>query len=117
MLLKKTKKETQIVASKIVRRKTIASMGKGLMFHKKIRDEAHIFYLSNKRREAITMFFVFFPIDIIFLDENKKIVELKENIKPFSNYYSKNEAKYVVELESGEVKRKKLRLGDELIFD
>ena len=39
------------------------------------------------------MFFVFFPIDVLFLDKNKKVVELKENFKPFSIYFPKNKAK------------------------
>ena len=44
------------------------------------------------------MFFVFFPIDVLFLDKNKKIIEIKKNLRPFSFYYSKNKAKYVAEL-------------------
>lgn len=117
MLLKKTKTGTQNICSKIVRRKTIASMGKGLMFHKKIKDEAHIFYLRVVRREAITMFFVFFSLDVLFLDEHKKVVEIKENLRPFANYLPKNKASYVVELEKGTVAAKKLKVHDELIFD
>ncbi|PIN81295.1 hypothetical protein COV13_01725 [Candidatus Woesearchaeota archaeon CG10_big_fil_rev_8_21_14_0_10_32_9] len=117
MLLKKTKTGTQRICSKIVERRTVASMGKGLMFHKKIKDEAHIFYLRIIRREAITMFFVFFPLDVLFLDEHKRIVEIKENLKPFANYLPKNKASYVVELEKGTVAAKKLEVNDELIFD
>lgn len=117
MLLRKTKNGTDKICTNIIRRKSIASMGKGLMFHRKIKDEAHIFYLRKKRREAITMWFVFFPLDILFLDENKKIVEIKENLKPFANYVPKNKVQYVIELEKGTTNKKNIKIGQEFIFN
>ena len=44
------------------------------------------------------MFFVFYKIDVLYLDENKKVIEIKKNFKPFSSYTPKNKAKYVIEL-------------------
>ena len=41
--------------------------------------------------------FVFFPINVYFLNEKKELVETKENFKPFSIYTSKKKARYAVE--------------------
>ena len=51
-------------------------------------------------RSSLHMFFVFFPIDVLFLDKDKKIIEIKRNFKPFSFYKSKEKAMYVVEITS-----------------
>ncbi|MBD3248915.1 DUF192 domain-containing protein [Candidatus Woesearchaeota archaeon] len=68
---------------------------RGLMFSKK---KNLIFVFHKERRVGLHMFFVFFPIDVLFLDEDKKIIEIKKNFKPFRFYKSKKKAKYVVEI-------------------
>ena len=85
------------------------------MFSGKI-SGAYIFVFEKKRRMDMHMMFVFFPIDVLFLDESKKIVEMKENFLPFSFYYSKNMAKYVIELPNNSIKKFKLKLDDVLKF-
>lgn len=71
----------------------------GLMFARKPRPT-----LLRNRRETrfgsgIHMFFVFFPLDIIWLDSEYKIVDIRKNVKPFTGpYYPKKPAKYVLEL-------------------
>jgi len=62
------------------------------------------------------MFFVFFPIDIIFLDEQNKIVELKENFRPFQNYTSASKIISFIELRNGVIKRYSLKKGYILKF-
>jgi len=109
-------KSKKIVCTKVIFRNNVFSKGFGLMCHKKIVDEAHIFLFNEKKRVALTMWFVFFPIDVLYLDENKKIVEIKENFKPFKNYYPKKEAMFVIELPNGTVKEKKLKIEDKLNF-
>lgn len=44
------------------------------------------------------MFFVFYSIDVLLLNEKKEIVEIKKNFKPFTFWNSKEKGKYVVEL-------------------
>jgi len=65
----------------------------GLMFSKK---KNLIFDLKN-RKEIIHSFFVFFPINLYFLDENFRILE-KRILKPFRFYIPKKKAKYLVEI-------------------
>jgi uncharacterized membrane protein (UPF0127 family) len=71
------------------------SKAKGLMFSKK---KNLIFVFNKEKKIGLHMFFVFFQIDILFLDKNKRIIEIKKNFRPFSFYTSKNKVKYVVEL-------------------
>ena len=60
------------------------------------------------------MLFVFYPIDVIFLDEQKKVVEIKENFRPFRFYTPKKKARYVLELPKGSVNRSRTELGDRI---
>ena len=62
------------------------------------------------------MFFVFYPIDVLFLDKNKKIVEIKENFKPFTLHNPKNKAQYIIELPKGTIKQTKTGIGDTISF-
>jgi len=66
-----------------------------------------VFVFEHEQRVSLHMFFVFFPIDVLFLDHKKKIVEIKTQFKPFTFYKSKEKAKYVVELVNNKKKYKK----------
>jgi hypothetical protein len=91
--------------------KSLLSRGFGLMFSKK---RILVFVFDKEKISALHMFFVFFPIDALFLDANKIVVEIKENLKPFSLYMPKKKAKYIIELP----KTKKLdaKVGDRIDF-
>jgi len=60
------------------------------------------------------MLFVFYPIDVLFLDKNKIVVEIKENFMPFAFYTPKNKAQYVTELPKGTIKKSKTEIGDKI---
>ncbi len=62
------------------------------------------------------MFCVFFPIDIIFLDAKRKVVEIKRDLSPFTNYLPRKNAQYFIELESGIITKTKTRIGHEIVF-
>ncbi len=99
----------KIKAAKLCR--SVLSKTIGLMFSKK-----KIIVLEFKKEKIIPlhMFFVFYPIDVLFLDKNKKIIEIKRNFKPFTLYTSKNKAKYVVEMPKQEKIR--FKTGDSVTF-
>lgn len=65
------------------------------MFRKK---QNLIMKFSEEKRIALHMFFVFYPIDVLVLNKNKEIVEIKKKFKPFTFWNSKEKGKYVVEL-------------------
>jgi uncharacterized membrane protein (UPF0127 family) len=75
--------------------KSILSKATGLMFSKR---KNLIFIFSDERIVALHMIFVFFPIDVLFLDKNKKVVEIKKDFKPWTFYTPKKKAMYVIEL-------------------
>lgn len=75
-----------------------------------------LFVFDNERIRSFHMFFVFFPIDIIFLDSKKRIVEIKENFMPFTFYTPKKAFRYAVEMSAGMVKKRGLTFGTKLFF-
>lgn len=114
MIKNKTKKTVICKNVKILT--TVLQKAIGLMFHKKITDVAYVFVFEKPMRVDLHMFFVFFKIDLLFLDENKKVIEIKERFKPFALYYSKKEVYYVVELPCGKVKESKTKIKDVVEF-
>ena len=85
----------------------------GLMFSKK-QKKSLIFKFNKEIIIHLHMFFVFYPIDVLFLDKNKIVVDIKENFKPFTFYKSKKKAMYAVELPNGIIKRTKTEIGDKI---
>jgi uncharacterized membrane protein (UPF0127 family) len=75
-----------------------------------------VFVFKKEKINPLHMLFVFYPIDVLFLDKNKKIVEIKENFRPFEFYTPKKKSKYVIELAKGAVKRSKTKVGDKIRF-
>lgn len=75
--------------------KSFYSQARGLMLRKK---QNLIMKFSIERKVSLHMFFVFYPIDVLILNKNKEIVEIKANFKPFTFWNSKEKGKYVVEL-------------------
>jgi hypothetical protein len=77
------------------------SRAKGLMFSKKSAfDYGLIFDLERDTRigASIHMFFVFFPINIVFLDSKKRVVDVKIKLMPFRATKPKRKCRYVIEL-------------------
>ena len=62
------------------------------------------------------MFFVFYSIDVLFLNSNKIVVELKKDFQPFTFYSSKNKAVYIVELQLGAIEKTNTTIGDIIDF-
>ena len=73
---------------------TLWSQARGLMFSK---PKTLLFCFKTQRRVLIHNWFVFFPIDLIFLDQNKRIVETKRELSPFSWYKSRELASFLIE--------------------
>lgn len=63
------------------------------------------------------MFFVFYPIDVLWLDKNNRVVQIKEHFKPFATARAFHPSKYIVELPDGLIAKTKTNLGDIVQFD
>lgn len=88
---------------------------KGLMLEKRENfDYALVFELGSESGigASVHMMFMRFPIDIIFLDAAKKVVD-KATLMPWAlNYTPKKAAKYFAEMPEG--KGKQISIGDKL---
>ena len=82
-----------------------------------VKPKTLIFIFNKEKIIPLHMFFVLYPIDVLFLDKNRIVVEKKENFKPFTFYTPKKKAMYVIELPKDTIKETKTRLGDEIEFD
>lgn len=94
----------------------ILSKAKGLMFSKKLQDKALIFKFNKEKTISLHMFFVFYPIDVIFLNEYKEVVDFKQNFRPFTFYSSKSKAKFALEMPSGTISKAKINIYDKIEF-
>jgi len=107
-ILNKTKKT--IVSKDAERCESILCKTIGLIGTSKKQKKTLLFVFNNERIIDLHMFFVFYKIDVVFLDKNKKVVEIKKSFRPFTVYISKKKAMYVVE--GGEGMVKKTKVGD-----
>jgi len=118
MILKNITKKSEIKNVEIA--DSFLSKIKGLMFKKKGRLLLK-FYFQDYHK--IWMLFMKFSIGLVFIDKNKKIIDIIENAKPITFnpktwkiYGPKKKCKYILEVESGLVKSKKFVAGDQLRF-
>jgi len=67
---------------------------RGLMFSKR----KTLFFVFDKEQVVpLHMWFVFYRIDVIYLNEDAVVVEIKQDLKPFTFYTSKYKCKYIIE--------------------
>lgn len=91
----------------------LRSKSVGLMFSKK-RKIALIFKFKKEKIIALHMLFVFYPIDAVFLDKGKRVVDMKKNFRPFAFYKSKKKAMYCIELPQGSIIKANTEIGDKI---
>ena len=68
-------------------------------------------------RFGIHTFLVKFPIDILILDKNKKVISLRKNLKPNRIFLWNPLYNIVVELPSGALEKSKTQVGDILKYN
>jgi len=89
----------------------------GLMFRPSLpKDRGMLFIFERPDFHGIWMKNCRFPIDIVWLDEERKVVHLAESVPPCKAepcpvYNPLRRASYVVELNAGQAKREKAVLG------
>ncbi|MBW6451780.1 MAG: DUF192 domain-containing protein [DPANN group archaeon] len=93
----------------------------GLMFRKSGRM---LFKFNREGSYGIWMPFMHMSLDLIFIDKDKKIVDIKEDVKPITIflknlkiYYPQKKSKYILEIEKGLSNTKNLEIDDILEFD
>jgi uncharacterized membrane protein (UPF0127 family) len=108
----------QVLAARTTVCDTFWSKFLGLMFRRSLdADQALLFCYSRESiaETSIHMFFVPFPIAVIWLNARKEVVDLAL-AKPFRPYYaSRAPAQYFVEGVPGLLEQ--AQIGDELVFE
>jgi uncharacterized membrane protein (UPF0127 family) len=114
-VINKTAKKTLCKSSELCI--TAISKAQGLMFSRRLKNHCLIFEFQKPRKAYLHMFFVFFSIDILFLDPSKTVIGLLHHVKPFTPYIaSKIPVKYVLELPKGKLRSTNTREGHKIDF-
>ena len=93
----------------------------GLSGRKTLADNAGLLFIFE--RPAIQGFWMKdmrFPIDIIFLDEGLRVINVYEGVAPSTFptlFYPLTLAQYVLEINSGEASRLGIDIGSQMILD
>jgi uncharacterized membrane protein (UPF0127 family) len=94
----------------------------GLMFRPSLpRDRSLLFVFDAPDFHGIWMKNCRFPIDIVWLDEQRKVVHLAESVPPCRkdpcpSYSPLRRAAYVVEMNAGQARKEKVEMGSTLEF-
>lgn len=94
----------------------------GLMFREHMDDDVGmLFIFPDTQRRAFWMKNTLISLDILYFDQNKKLVSISENTPPCKNtttrcpnYPSAQPAKYVLEINAGLSEEYGFKTGDEL---
>lgn len=83
-------------------------------------SEGMLFVFPSNDTWSIWMKGMNLPIDIVWLDEDKRVVHTEKNVQPDSpphaTYRPSVPARYVVELSAGSVKKYKIKVNDVAVF-
>jgi len=94
----------------------------GLMFREKVNDDqGMLFVFEEEDIHSFWMKNTLIPLDILWLDENKRIVHIEEHVPPCKadpcpSYGPSMPALFVLELKDGRVAANGLKLYDRLEF-
>ncbi len=83
-------------------------------------NEAMLFVFPQSRIYPFWMKDMKFPIDILWLDNHKKVVFIKEHAQPEEypmSYTPDRESRYVLEFVDGFVEKNKVKVGDRFEWD
>ncbi len=91
----------------------------GLMYRKSMQDDQGMLFIFPE--EATRSFYMKnteFPLDIIFIDSNNKVVSIQKNAQPLneSSLSSEGPAQYVLEVNAGLSDQWKLKKGDSITY-
>lgn len=94
-----------------------AERAKGLMFRQELGDnQGMLFIFPGEANHSFWMKNTFISLDLIFVNEDKKIVGIIENTRPESTQplTIDKPSQYILEVNGGAVKEKGISLGDKL---
>ena len=105
----KNKTKNTVIAKRLLRQKGLSKLI-GLIGKNKARATAF------KTRFGIHTFFLKFPIDVVVVDKDKKVVFIKNGIKPNKIVIWNIKFDTIIELPEGSLRQSKTKKGDILEF-
>ena len=98
--------------------RSIFERARGIMFRRRFEKPLlFIFPRVSRLGSAIHSFFVFVEFDAVFLDEEKKVVDIRQSIKPFTPVIiPRAPAKFLIEAPAGWVAKSGLKTGEIIEF-
>jgi hypothetical protein len=96
---------------------------KGLMYRQKMSSNSGMLFVFDKfGRYPFWMKNTYIPLDIVWIDENNKVVYIKENAQPCKekiceSFLPEKDARYVLEVNSGKVSETGIKVGSEMKFE
>lgn len=119
----KNKTRDRVLAENLEIADTPGKRSRGLMFRRALpEDTGMLLVTGNEARTGIWMLAMRFPIDIIFISKDKRVVDIVRSAQPVRGpstwkiYRPKKPAKYVLEVGEGKAGRTGTRIGDVLEF-
>ncbi|MEM4756221.1 MAG: DUF192 domain-containing protein [Candidatus Woesearchaeota archaeon] len=103
----------KILATNVLVKKTLFGQARGMMFHPPLqKGQVMVFLFSTLRRRPVHLWFVFSPLDVVYVNEHWMIVEIAHRLKPWQYYAPKKACMHFLEFAAGTAKT--LRIGDTL---
>ena len=103
---------------------TTETLSKGLSGRKVLpQRQGMLFVFPNLEVHSMWMPNMYFPLDIVWIDNEKKIIKIEENISPCSgtnnctSYSSLYPTKYAIELNAFDASRIGMNVGKKLSFN
>jgi uncharacterized membrane protein (UPF0127 family) len=100
--------------------KTIEERRTGLMYRKKLlNNEGMLFIFPREKIIQLWMKHTYIPLDVIFISENKVIVDIKKNMEKLSETIVKSKVKsrYALEFNAGLINKLDIEIGDKVLFN
>ena len=100
--------------------KTIEERRTGLMYRKKLlNNEGMLFIFPREKIIQLWMKNTYIPLDVIFISENKVIVDIKKNMEKLSETIVKSKVKsrYALEFNAGLINKLDIKIGDKVLFN
>lgn len=84
-------------------------------------NQAMLFVFDKNDQHSVWMKGMRIPIDIIWLNENKKVVHIEHDVwpdnEPHETYVPPKPARYIIEIAAGEAKKSGLKVGAQVQFE
>lgn len=103
--------------------RTAEQRNQGLMFRKELApDKGMLFMFETEGRHCFWMKNTYISLDIIWLNQNKEVVDIKKDAQPCKSdpcakFCPDKNGSYILEVNAGTCQRLGLRVGDVLFLD